>query len=77
MLDDGVTRFMIGKFETLRLAKEFQQKVITKGQDDAFILMFLNGKRTYLEELIKTEVFGITTFTIIQPSFLLMTWLMT
>jgi len=57
VLDDGVTRFMIGKFETLRLAKEFQQKVIAKGQEDAFILMFLDGKRTYLEELIETEVF--------------------
>ena len=57
MLGDGVTRFTMGKFATLRQAKELQKKAIVKGQDDAFVIMFLNGKRTYLEELINTEVF--------------------
>ncbi len=57
VLDDGITRFTIGKFATLRPAKELQKKAIDKGQDDAFVIMFLNGKRTYLEELINTEVF--------------------
>ncbi|MDG1476144.1 MAG: hypothetical protein P8Q14_03285, partial [Vicingaceae bacterium] len=56
VLDDGITRFMIGKFETLRLASEFHQKVLAKGQKDAFILIFLNDKRTYLEELVETGI---------------------
>jgi tetratricopeptide (TPR) repeat protein len=57
VLDDDITRFMVGEFETIRTAKTELQKVIEKGQNDAFILMFLKGKRTYLEDLIETEVF--------------------
>jgi len=57
VLDDGITRFMIGEFETLREADKFQKRVIAKGQKDAFILMFLDDKRTYLEELIETKLF--------------------
>jgi len=57
VLDDGITRFMIGEFKTLRAAADFHKKVLEKGQKDAFILMFLNDKRTYLEELIETKLF--------------------
>lgn len=57
VLDDGITRFTLGKFTTLRAAKELQDKAILKGQDDAFVIMFLNGKRTYLEELVNTDIF--------------------
>ena len=57
VLDDGITRFMIGEFKTLRAANTFHQKVLATGQKDAFILMFLNEKRTYLEELVETKLF--------------------
>ena len=57
VLDDGITRFTMGEFTTLRAARGLQNKAINKGQEDAFVIMFLNGKRTYLEELINTEVF--------------------
>lgn len=56
-LNDGITRFTIGEFTTLRAVKELQQKAIKKGQDDAFVIVFINGKRTYLEELINSGVF--------------------
>ncbi len=57
VLDDGITRFTIGDFTTLRAAKTLQQKAITNGQTDAFVIVFINGKRTYLEELIDSGVF--------------------
>ncbi len=57
VLNDGITRFTIGKFTTLRAARSLQNKAIAKGQEDAFVIMFLNGKRTYLEELINTAIF--------------------
>lgn len=56
-LEDGITRFTIGEFATLRTANEMLGKVKSKGQEDAFVIMFKNGKRTYLEELINTEIF--------------------
>jgi len=56
-LGDGLTRFMIGEFETLRAADSFRQKVIATGQKDAFILMLLNEKRTFLDELIESKIF--------------------
>lgn len=50
---DGITRFVMDKeFETIREADEFLQKVIDAGQLDAFVIAFLDGQRTYLEELV-------------------------
>ncbi len=57
ILDDGITRFTMGSFSTLATANQLRNKVIEKGQEDAFIIIFINGKRTYLEELIKTGKF--------------------
>lgn len=57
VLDDGITRFTMGEFNTLRAGKELQKKCIAKGQGDAFVIVFINGKRTYLEELINSGVF--------------------
>ncbi len=57
VLDDGITRFTMGEFNTLREGKALQKKCIAKGQDDAFVIVFINGKRTYLEELINSGVF--------------------
>mgnify|MGYP001311749740 CR=1 FL=1 len=52
-LDDGLTRFMVGSFTMLKDATDLLGKAKRKGQDDAFIIVFLDGKRTYLEELVK------------------------
>jgi len=57
VLDDGITRFTIGDFSTLNEANSLKVKAVEKGQEDAFIIIFDNGKRTYLEELLKSGVF--------------------
>ena len=57
VLDDGITRFTIGHYATLREADTLKRKAIEKGQDDAFVIMFINGKRTYLDELIDSGLF--------------------
>lgn len=52
VLDDGVTRFVIGPdFNSLEEANDFCKKVRAAGQQDAFVLAIYNGHRTYLEEL--------------------------
>ena len=57
ILEDGITRFTIGQFTTLRAAKALQTKAVEKGQDDAFVILFIDGKRTYLDELVNTGIF--------------------
>ena len=57
MLDDGLTRFTIGEFRTLNEAKELLKLVKEKGREDAFILLMINGKRTYLLDLVGDGVF--------------------
>ncbi len=57
LLDDGITRFTLGSLSTLRAAKKLEEQAKAKGQDDAFVIMFINGKRTYLEELINSNIF--------------------
>jgi SdrD B-like domain/WD40-like Beta Propeller Repeat len=57
ILDDGITRFTIGSFVTLNEANKIKAKAIGRGQGDAFVIMFINGKRTYLEELVNTGIF--------------------
>lgn len=57
ILEDKITRFTIGNFTTLRAAKDLQLKAIAKGQEDAFVIMFIYGKRTYLDELVNIGVF--------------------
>ncbi len=49
---DGITRFMVGKFETLNEAYKFRNIVREKGIPDAFIVVIYKGKRIYLEDLI-------------------------
>ncbi|GAB4249611.1 MAG: OmpA family protein [Vicingaceae bacterium] len=56
LLEDGITRFTIGEFKTLKEANDFKEKVVNKGQEDAFVILFLNGKRTYLSEVIKKGI---------------------
>ncbi len=52
LLDDGVTRFTIGRFETLNQAIAFNKTVHEHGQDDAFVIAIYHGKRKYLNELV-------------------------
>ena len=50
-LDDGVTRFTIGTFTTLREADGMRKKVSDKGNTDAFITAIYKGKRILLKDL--------------------------
>ena len=57
LLNDGITRFTIGgNFNTLNLANEHRDKVVARGQDDAFVTAIYKGKRVYLEELIEQGI---------------------
>lgn len=53
LLDDGITRFTIGgEFKTLNQANAHKEKVVARGQDDAFVTAIYKGKRVYLEQLV-------------------------
>lgn len=49
---DGITRFTQLSFSTLKEAEAARQKIIAKGQKDAWLVAFIDGKRFTLEELI-------------------------
>jgi hypothetical protein len=55
---DGITRFTQQQFTTVNKAEALRQKVIAKGQKDAWIVAFVNGKRYTLEELINLDFLG-------------------
>jgi hypothetical protein len=55
---DGITRFTQLQFKTIREAEVQRQKSIAKGQKDAWIVAFVNGKRYTLEELIMVDFLG-------------------
>lgn len=55
---DGITRFTQLQFTTLKDAEKARQQIIAKGQTDAWITGFVNGKRYTLEELIILDFFG-------------------
>jgi hypothetical protein len=55
---DGITRFTQFIFPTLKEAEEARQKIIAKGQKDAWITGFIDGKRFTLEELILVNFYG-------------------
>ncbi|MDO9001631.1 MAG: hypothetical protein Q7W45_17820 [Bacteroidota bacterium] len=58
ILGDGITRITInGSFNTLEKAWIHNKKVIRAGQDDAFVTALYQGKRVYLEELVKMGIF--------------------
>jgi hypothetical protein len=57
VLDDGITRFTVGVYQTFNEAQETKGKMIKQGITDAFVLVFVNNKRTYIEELEKLKVF--------------------
>jgi tetratricopeptide (TPR) repeat protein len=55
---DGITRFTQLEFKTIKEAEVQRQKAIAKGQTDAWIVGFINGKRYTLEELIMLDFLG-------------------
>ena len=55
---DGITRFTQGKFNGIKEAEEQRQKAIRKGQADAWIVGFIDGKRYTLEELIMVDFYN-------------------
>lgn len=57
VLDDGITRFTMGKFATLAEAEAYRQRIIAAGQTDAFVTAERNGKRYLLKELVELNFF--------------------
>ncbi|MBN8692522.1 MAG: PD40 domain-containing protein [Bacteroidetes bacterium] len=55
---DGITRFTQLEFKTIKEAEVQRQKAISKGQKDAWIVGFVDGKRYTLEELIALDFLG-------------------
>jgi hypothetical protein len=55
---DGITRFTQGQFYGIKAAEEQRQKAIRKGQKDAWIVGFIDGKRYTLEELIMVDFYN-------------------
>ncbi len=55
---DGITRFTQGQFNGIKAAEEQRQKAIRKGQKDAWIVGFIDGKRYTLEELIMVDFYN-------------------
>jgi len=49
ILDDGITRFTLGEFKKLNEAIQHKELIRSKGQPDAFVIMYSEGKRTYPE----------------------------
>jgi hypothetical protein len=49
ILEDGITRFTLGEFKTLNEALQYKGQVRSKGQPDAFVIMYSKGQRTYPE----------------------------
>lgn len=59
LLEDGITRFTMGKFKTLDEAEVLQQKVIARGSREApFVIIFYKGKRILFSELIFNRFFA-------------------
>jgi hypothetical protein len=55
---DGITRFTQKEFKTIKEAEVQRQKSISKGQTDAWIVAFVDGKRYTLEDLIMLDFLG-------------------
>lgn len=57
-LGDGVVRITIGgSYKTLAEAFELNKKVVMAGQSDAFVSVFYQGKRIYIENLEHKGIF--------------------
>jgi hypothetical protein len=56
-LEDNVTRFVMGRFESYADAKVFKDKVVSAGITDAFITAIYKEKRIYIKDLVEQGVF--------------------
>jgi tetratricopeptide (TPR) repeat protein len=54
---DGITRFTMQDYKTIRQADKLRQKIIARGIKDAWITAVVDGKRYTLEELINIDFF--------------------
>ena len=55
---DGITRFTLLEFKTIKEAEAFRQECIRRGITDAWITAVYNGQRKTLEELIDANFYG-------------------
>lgn len=55
---DGITRFTLKDFKTIKEAEVFRQQCIKKGIKDAWITGWYKGERKTLEELIQNNFYG-------------------
>jgi hypothetical protein len=55
---DGITRFTLKEFKTIREAEQFRQVCIRRGISDAWITAVYKGERKTLEELIQNNFYG-------------------
>lgn len=55
---DGITRFTLKEFKTIREAEVFRQQCIRKGISDAWITATYKGERKTLEQLIENNFYG-------------------
>lgn len=49
---DGLTRFTQGNFNSIKEAEEMRQRIISSGQKDAWLVLFIKNQRIPLEEYI-------------------------
>ena len=56
-LDDNITRFTMGKFDTYNEAAKLRDQIITAGITDAFITAIFKGKRVYIVDLVQQGIF--------------------
>lgn len=57
VLDDNITRFTLGTFETFAEAEVYRQVIIAAGQSDSFVTGERNGKRYLIKELFELRFF--------------------
>jgi tetratricopeptide (TPR) repeat protein len=55
---DGITRFTMGEFVTLKDADDLRQLIRQTGQKDAWVVPFFDGKRMFMEDLIKVNFYN-------------------
>ncbi|MEQ8324207.1 MAG: hypothetical protein RIC15_04505 [Vicingaceae bacterium] len=54
---DGITRFTMGTFNTLKNADDHRQDIIKAGQKDAWVIPFYDGRRIFMEDLISVNFY--------------------
>ena len=54
---DGITRFTMGEFITLKEADALRQEIIASGTKDAWVIPFFDGQRIYMEDLISVNFY--------------------